>query len=335
MARQASASPSVEIVATAAETGRVIVPGGAFLVGAEFQRNGSDLVLVGADGTRVVVPEYFSATAPAELVSDTGLRVDGDLAARLAGPVAPGQYAQAGGAVARGDPIGRVEKASGAVNVVHADGSTGQLRIGDPVYQGDIVATGQGGSVGLMFADKTTFSLGAGARMALDQLVFDPASGRGNLGLSVLQGAFLFVSGEIAKANPDGMVIKTPVATIGIRGTAAASTTGPEGSQSSFALVRDPGGSLGQITVINGSGALTISGENQSTTLSSFYVPPSPPVTLARIELVATVASALSALPAQPALFVQSGGQPPPPSTPSAPGPAGAPAAPGVAAAGV
>ncbi|MEK9670883.1 MAG: hypothetical protein VW268_00080 [Rhodospirillaceae bacterium] len=39
------------------------------------------------------------------------------------------------------------------------------------------------------------------------------------MNLSVVKGVFSFVSGQVAKTDPDAMKIDTPVATIGIRGT--------------------------------------------------------------------------------------------------------------------
>ena len=230
-----SQSPLIVTLDAPATGGRVTVPGGTFLIEAEFVRAGPDLVLTGSGGETVVVRGFFATETPPMLASDTGLVVDADLAARLAGPIAPGQFAQGlplpipglpgaaptatpGGATA--SPIGKIDRAAGAVTITHADGTKVQAQPGDPIYQGDIVVTQKGGSIGILFNDKTAFSLGESARMALDQMVFNPDSGQGKLGISVLQGAFLFVSGEIAKGSPEGMVIKTPVATIGIRGTA-------------------------------------------------------------------------------------------------------------------
>ena len=37
--------------------------------------------------------------------------------------------------------------------------------------------------------------------------------------MSVVEGVFTFVSGQVAKTDPDAMTLDTPVKTIGIRGT--------------------------------------------------------------------------------------------------------------------
>ena len=45
--------------------------------------------------------------------------------------------------------------------------------------------------------------------MVLDELVYDPASGTGSMAVDMVEGAFSFVSGEIAKTGPDSMKINT------------------------------------------------------------------------------------------------------------------------------
>ena len=86
------------------------------------------------------------------------------------------------------------------------------------MFQGDIIETADAGALAIVFIDETTFSLGEDARMVLDELIFDPASQEGSSSFSVVQGVFVFVSGEIAANNPDSMEVRTPVATLGIRG---------------------------------------------------------------------------------------------------------------------
>ena len=51
-------------------------------------------------------------------------------------------------------------------------------------------------------------------------MVYDPGEQSGTMSISLLQGAFSFVSGQIAKTDPNAMTLDTPTATIGIRGTA-------------------------------------------------------------------------------------------------------------------
>ena len=73
----------------------LIVPGGAWFLSADFARVGGDLVLSDAEGHRHILENYFESAAPADLVNEGGAVISGALATRLAGHVAPGQYAQA------------------------------------------------------------------------------------------------------------------------------------------------------------------------------------------------------------------------------------------------
>ena len=206
----------VDAVVDGTQASQVVIPGGNFLLTAEFERIGSDLMLTGAKGHQVLVAGYFSNQSP-DLVSESGGVIPSDLAHKLAGPIMHGAVAQAsgGGGLTQ---IGVVDKVDGGVTVKHSDGSTENLVKGGTVYQGDVLET-HDGNVGIIFADKTTFALGPQGRMVMDEMVYDPKNHTGHSTFSVVQGTFSFVSGQIAKSGPDNMSVKTPVMTIGIRGT--------------------------------------------------------------------------------------------------------------------
>lgn len=214
--------------------------------------------------------------------------------------------------------IGSVTKAAGMVSVRHPDGSSGELQVGNPVYQGDQVQTGADGAVGITLNDKSAFSLGPKGAMQLDELVYDPAApADGHSTVAALHGAFTAVSGDIAKAAPGAMHIKTPVMTIGVRGTTVAGTAAAEGSQNTVTLMRDGSGTLGQVSISNAGGTQVLSGESHTLQLSSFIQPPPPPVALSAAQIQQLYGSALSAQPVPPA--------PPPanPAPPTQPAPSG------------
>jgi hypothetical protein len=150
----------------------VTVPGGHFLLVADYIREGADLVLLGPDGETVVVRDFFSSDAPPVLITEGGARVPPDLAEALAGPAAPAQSAQAGESEAA-PPIGQVQTIEGTATATRADGTEVTLTSGSPIFQGDVIETGAGASVGVVFIDTTTFSLGEDGRMVMDELVFD------------------------------------------------------------------------------------------------------------------------------------------------------------------
>ncbi len=138
------------------------------------------------------------------------------------------------------------------------------------MFQGDAVETADGATLGIVFIDKSTFAIGENARMVLDELIYDPAGGHYSSTTSILQGAFIILSGGIGKANPGGVAINTPVATIGIRGTYYALDINQIGSNSLFTLLN------GAIEVANAVTNVLLSETGLSTTFSSFNLPSCP-----------------------------------------------------------
>ncbi|CUW39505.1 protein of unknown function [Magnetospirillum sp. XM-1] len=279
---------------------KVLVPEGGFLLSSEFFRKGADLILVRPDGSTVVILDYFANDAPPPLVSDAGALIEGALVTRLAGPLAPGQYAQADGTPSSGSPqIGMVDKVAGSVTARHADGTSTTLQKGDVVFQGDVIHTSGDGSVGLVFADRSTFSLGNAGKMVLDQLVYDPDTHQGKAEISVAHGAFGLVSGQIAHSSPDAMIIKTPAASLGIRGTTVAGRVDEQG-QTQVALLGDPGGGTGEVVLRNSSGSQILGSANTLIQIVSASAPPSLPVPVAPTVIAQSFGSAVSSLPPPP-----------------------------------
>jgi hypothetical protein len=212
------------LVLPAEQGARLHVPGREFIVSAEYERAGDDLVIVGADGLRVVVSEYFTLASPPTLVSDIGAQMSPEMIATLVGPLAPGQYAQAGGGgPTAGVLIGRIEIIEGGATATRADGTVVTLVKDSSIFKGDVVRTSTDAKLGVVLVDKSTFALGENARMVMNDMVYNPAeAGQGSFLGSLLQGTFVFVTGEIAKAKPENFVVETPFATIGVRGTKVA-----------------------------------------------------------------------------------------------------------------
>ncbi len=86
------------------------------------------------------------------------------------------------------------------------------------VLLGDLVQTGKGSQLQMLLLDRSTFSIGANARIRIDRFVYDPARGR-SIGATVAKGAFRFMSGRPNAGGNGASSISSPVATIGIRGT--------------------------------------------------------------------------------------------------------------------
>ena len=78
-----------------------------------------------------------------------------------------------------------------------------------------IVSTGGGGGQ-VLFLDQTSLTIAPNSEVVLDRYVYDPSTDSGEMTVTVLKGAMRFVGGRISKTEP--AMIKTPTATIGIRG---------------------------------------------------------------------------------------------------------------------
>src|ERR1700727_2426279 len=106
----------------------VLVPDTELLFTAQFHRAGPDLVLTGRDGQHHLVPGYFASEHHPALVAPNGAHLSPATVDLLAGSAMPGHYAQAQGAAAPPDSIGKIEKSVGDVTVVR-NGTTVALHV--------------------------------------------------------------------------------------------------------------------------------------------------------------------------------------------------------------
>ncbi|KJC47758.1 hypothetical protein UP09_09085 [Bradyrhizobium sp. LTSP885] len=190
----------------------VTIPDAHLLFSGDYHKSGQDLVI--SDEThRVVVPNYFHGDKRPGLFSPDGAPMDPRVVDALTGHT---EYAQAG-AAAPAKLIGHVAKMSGSASIVR-NGVTVDLQNGDAVYQTDVVQTGSNSTLGLVLNDGTTFNLSANARLMLNDLTYDATSTHNTSLFTLVQGAATFVAGQVAKTGD--MKVGTPVATMGIRGTA-------------------------------------------------------------------------------------------------------------------
>ena len=182
------------VLDAASNAGRLLVPGGDFVLNAHYDRLGPDLLLSGG-GQSVFVKAYFSQGKAPDLFSANGEAVvRGSAIERLAGPMSPGQFAQAEGNSST-PVIGVIDTLEGDVFVFRSDGNSVQAAAGISIFLGDVVETATGSSVGITFIDQSTFALGEAGRMVIDELVYQPGEGVGRSAFSVLKGVFSFVSG--------------------------------------------------------------------------------------------------------------------------------------------
>ena len=115
-------------------------------------------------------------------------------------------------------PIAQVKKVTGQV-VIQRSGRRLPAKVGDPLFEKDILETGPDGGIGITFVDNTVFSNGPNSQLALDEFQFDSNNFRGSMLADMRQGTLAVVSGDITRSSPGAMKIKTPTAQLGVRGT--------------------------------------------------------------------------------------------------------------------
>jgi hypothetical protein len=99
-----------------------------------------------------------------------------------------------------------------------ADGPGGSrvLTVAGPVFMGDHIRTDAAGEAQLKFVDDTRLVVGPNSQVTIDSFVFNPDTTAKAVTIDAARGVFRFITGKSPK---QAYTIKTPAATIGVRGT--------------------------------------------------------------------------------------------------------------------
>lgn len=120
----------------------------------------------------------------------------------------------------------------------------------DPLFQNEVVETVRDGALLAVFNDGSQLTIGSSTKIKLDRFVYTNEQSKDAMVLTMVKGALRFVTGKIDKP---AFTLKTPQATIGIRGT-------------DFVVQARNGGTV--ISVLEGSIFVTFS-DGSSTTLNA------------------------------------------------------------------
>jgi len=114
--------------------------------------------------------------------------------------------------------IGYVKTVSGEATVT-TGGKQAKAEAGTPVLVGSVLRTGAKGTLGVTFKDETVMSFGPNTELTVDEYLYAPSQGKLKMGSKLSKGSMNYVSGVIAKLQPDAVSVTTPTGTIGVRGT--------------------------------------------------------------------------------------------------------------------
>lgn len=147
-----------------------------------------------------------------------------------------------------------------------------------PVDKMDKVQTGNG-RVEIKFIDDSTVKVTEHSKLVIDDFVYSGKPSTSRMALRFASGTARFATGQSGKMNKANINLRTPTATIAVRGTDFAATVDDFG-KSLVILLPEPDGSVGEITVSNGAGFVILTKAFQATIVSTADSRPSRPVIL-------------------------------------------------------
>jgi hypothetical protein len=148
----------------------------------------------------------------------------------------------------------------------------------------DNVRTGNG-RLAIQFLDDSVVRLTERSSVVIDEYIFDPDPSQSRLALSMASGTARFLTGALGRINRENISIRTPVATIAIRGTDFTTTVDEIGRSLVILLPDENGLSSGEIVVTSMAGEVVMNEPFQATMVSVSETPPTPPVVLQNMTL--------------------------------------------------
>ena len=176
--------------------------------------------------------------------------------------------------------IGDVILHEGNANIERTDGEDVDAEKDLDIFQYDTVKTGKG-KVAIGFIDDTRVDITQHSKLIIDEFVYDPNTKTGSLSLKAALGTVRYASGQIAKTSPTNVQIKTPTATIGVRGTDFSMTIDEVGSSTIILLPScDTNGNcfVGEISVESDAGMVIMNQAFQATVVDTISSRPLKPV---------------------------------------------------------
>ena len=173
--------------------------------------------------------------------------------------------------------IGNITELTGSGRVVRDEAYKALIDFNINSY--DNVQTSNG-RVGITFLDDSQVRLTEHSELIIDEFIYDPDPSKSKMALQFASGTARFITGKLATIDKENIFIKTPSATIGIRGTDFTVTVDELGRSLVILLPDDNGLPSGEIVVATAMGQVILNKPYQATTVSMFETKPSKPVIL-------------------------------------------------------
>jgi hypothetical protein len=178
--------------------------------------------------------------------------------------------------------VGDVIEQKGRTNIERGSDTFKEIDKEFDVESMDTVRT-KDGRTSIQFIDETRVDVTEHSKLVIDDFVYDPNTKTGSLSLKASFGTIRYASGQIAKNSRQNVKIKTPTATVGVRGTDFSMTVDELGS-STIVLLPSCNTNyvcvVGEISVSSEVGMVIMNQAFQATVVPSPYATPMRPVVL-------------------------------------------------------
>jgi hypothetical protein len=173
--------------------------------------------------------------------------------------------------------VGNITELQGSGRVVRDKDYKASLSLDINSY--DNVQTSNG-RMGITFLDDSQVRLTEHSELIIDEFIYDPDPSKSKMALEFASGTARFITGKLATIDKENIFIKTPSATIAIRGTDFTVTVDELGRSLVILLPDNDGLPSGEIVVATAMGQVVLNKPYQATTVSMFETRPTNPVIL-------------------------------------------------------
>ena len=181
--------------------------------------------------------------------------------------------------------IGEISELRGNGEISRKDSNDTLIaELASDIFSFDTVKTGNG-RMAVEFLDSTILKLTEHSRVVIDEYIFDPDPSKSKLALKMASGTARFITGKLGKIDKKNISIRTPSATIGIRGTDFTTTVDELGRSLIILLPDENGNSSGEITVETWAGVEILNEPFQATMVQTMDSQPTKPVVLGNLTL--------------------------------------------------
>jgi hypothetical protein len=181
--------------------------------------------------------------------------------------------------------IGEISELQGNGEISRRDSDKAlTAELDSDIFSFDDVRTGNG-RLAIEFLDQSVVKLTEHSKLVIDEFIYDPDPSKSKLALNMASGTARFITGKLGRINKENISIKTPTASIGIRGTDFTATVDELGRSLIILLPNADGTSSGEITVTTAMGVEILNEAFQATMVSAWEQEPTPAVTLGNMTL--------------------------------------------------